>query len=45
MERSFDIPASSGRGASNLELRAEGASITTFHYWFVVSGPPSVTPG
>jgi hypothetical protein len=45
MERGFDIPASSGRGPSNLELRAEGASITTFHYWFVVGAPASVTPG
>jgi hypothetical protein len=40
MERSFDIPPGSGRGPSNLELRAEGAAITTFHYWFVVARDP-----
>jgi hypothetical protein len=40
MERGFDIPPSSGRGPSNLELRAEGAVVTTFHYWFVVARDP-----
>jgi hypothetical protein len=40
MERSFDIPPSSGRGPTNLELRAGGAGITTFHYWFVVARDP-----
>jgi hypothetical protein len=35
VERTFDIPGASGRGPSNVELRAEGGAITTFHYWFV----------
>jgi hypothetical protein len=38
VERTFEIPPSSGRGPSNLELRTEGGAITTFHYWFVVPG-------
>jgi hypothetical protein len=37
VERTFEIPASSGRGPSTIELHAEGATITTFHYWFVVA--------
>jgi hypothetical protein len=37
MERTFEIPPSSGRGPSSIELRAEGGPITTFHYWFVVT--------
>ena len=40
MERSFEVPASSGRGPSNIELRARGGTIATFHYWFVVPRGP-----
>jgi hypothetical protein len=36
VERTFEIPPASGRGPSNLELRAEDGDITTFHYWFVI---------
>ena len=36
VERTFEIPAASGRGPSNVELRAEDGVITTFHYWFVI---------
>jgi len=36
-ERTFEIPPGSGRGPSNLELRAEGGSVATFHYWFVTA--------
>jgi hypothetical protein len=36
MERTFEIPPSSGRGPSSIELRATGGLVTTFHYWFVV---------
>jgi hypothetical protein len=39
MERTFEIPPSSGRGPSKIELRAQG-TITTFHYWFVVAKDP-----
>jgi hypothetical protein len=35
VERTFDVPPASGRGPSTIELRAEGGTITTFHYWFV----------
>ena len=41
VERTFDIPAASGRGPTNVELQAVGGTITTFHYWFVI---PSVIP-
>ncbi len=40
MERSFEVPSSSGRGPSNIELRASGGTIATFHYWFVVERGP-----
>jgi hypothetical protein len=36
MERTFEIPPSSGRGPSKIELRPTGGVVTTFHYWFVV---------
>jgi hypothetical protein len=40
VERTFEVPPCSGRGPSNIELRAEGGTITTFHYWFVVPRDP-----
>jgi hypothetical protein len=40
MERTFEIPPSSGRGPSNIELRMAGGVVTTFHYWFVVARGP-----
>ncbi len=39
-ERTFEVPPSSGRGPSNIELRAEGGTLTTFHYWFAVERDP-----
>jgi len=38
VERSFDIPSERTRDRTHVELRVEGAPVTTFHYWFVTPG-------
>lgn len=38
VERSFDVPASAARARTQLELRASGGPITTYHYWFLTPG-------
>jgi hypothetical protein len=43
VERTFEVPPSSASELRAIEIRAEGGTISTFHYWFVV--PPEVTPG
>jgi len=34
VERSFDIPARVVSARTRIELRVEGGTLTTFHYWF-----------
>jgi hypothetical protein len=36
VERSFDIPAGASGPHTRVELRVENASVSVFHYWFVV---------
>jgi len=38
-EHSFDIPASVTTSRTRIELRAEGGTLTTFHYWFFSKQP------
>jgi hypothetical protein len=36
-EEAFDIPEANASTATPIELRADGAGVTTFHYWFTES--------
>ena len=38
-ERTFVVPATPGVVRPTLELRAEGAGVTVFHYWFAEEAP------
>ena len=34
LERAFDVPADLAKGETTVELRAHGALLTVYHYWF-----------
>jgi hypothetical protein len=39
VERTFDVPAGAASERTQVALQVAGGAITTFHYWFVLTGP------